>query len=156
MKTIGQSLIKKITADTGQPDAPRDCRMPSVGALPSARLVLVPRRQLNDQAIRTIHYYLHAIEKAIDHIENLGNNHLRLLSGEPVKPLQHSFDVAFSKQSRCTFFCHVFSHESSSVREDLLSSPWVVCLVARARTDNSSAIILTTISAIAGVGSISV
>jgi len=70
--------------------------MPSVGALPSARLEFIPRRQLNDQAIRTI-YYLHAIGKAIEHIGNL-DNHLGPLHGEPVKPLQLSFDVDYSKQ----------------------------------------------------------
>ena len=33
-----KSKSKNITVDTDEPDAPRDCRIPSVGALPSARL----------------------------------------------------------------------------------------------------------------------
>ena len=145
-----------MTADTDQPDAPRDCRILSVSALPSAILEFRTTQAINDQAMLTIHYYLHAIEKVIDHIENLENRHLKLPHGEPVKRLQHSFDVIFSKQFRCIFLCNVFGHEFSSVKEDSLSRPWVVCLVARARTDNSPAIIFATISAIAGVGSISV
>jgi len=63
-----------------------------------------------------------------------------------------SFLANFSAESQA------LRPQSSSERmlQDLLSRPWLICLVARASTASNSTIILIIISVIAGVGCISV
>ena len=75
---------------------PRACRTSSVDALPSTRQGLVPRKNSYKQAVRTFHYYLHAICKAVDNVKSLRNGRLRLLERESIEPLQHRFDALFS------------------------------------------------------------
>jgi hypothetical protein len=47
---------------------------------------LAPRTYSYELAMRTFHYYLHIIDKAIDNVKGLRNSRLRLLESKSVKP----------------------------------------------------------------------
>ena len=91
---------------TDEPYTPRACWRSSVDALPSTRSGLVSCENSHELAVRTFHYYLHAIGQATDNVKSLRNSRLRLLERESIKPLQHRFDVFFSKKFLCVFLCY--------------------------------------------------
>ena len=57
----------------------------------------------------TIHDHLYILDKTVDHLQSLDGSHLGLLTGEPIQPLQHHFDVLLSKKFLPEFFCAALS-----------------------------------------------
>ena len=47
---------------------------------------LAPRTYSYELAMRTFHYYLHIIDKAVDNVKGLRSSRLRLLESKSVKP----------------------------------------------------------------------
>jgi len=107
--------------------------------------------------MRTFHYRLHVVDQAINSIESLSNGQLGLLERQSIQTLKNCFNVLLPQKLSCIFLCNqsvMGGHQEGC--HSLLNRPWLICFVAKASTTNSSTMILTITSVIAGVGWMSI
>jgi hypothetical protein len=108
------------------------------------------------KAFRTFHNHLHISDKTMDHTQGLRNNHPSLILGQSIQSLEDPLYLALPQQLLREFYCGTVTLSSGKciAIAHLLNRPCLICFVARASTESNSAMILTMISVIIGVGGI--
>src|SRR6267154_3456334 len=98
---------------------------------------------------QTLHYFRFVIRnlKAMDHSKGLCTSRQTLIIGQSIQFLEGSLYLVLPEHQLHVFLCDTLSISSVSVSTRLLSRPCLICLVARARTESNSTIILMMIFA---------
>src|SRR6266478_1872978 len=102
----------------------------------------------------TFHDHLYASHKTMDDTQGLCNSHPSLFPGQSIQSLEDGLYLAFPKQLSCELPCGHIERQVMYVTLHVLNRPSLICFDARASTESSSTIILTTTSANIGVGGI--